>query len=111
MTTLFAFIIALGILIFFHELGHFILAKINGVGVLKFSLGFGPALLKKRIGETEYRLSLVPLGGYVKMLGEDSSNKGQEELSHIDPSRAFSHKALKVRALIVSAGPVFNFLL
>ncbi|HDP25807.1 MAG TPA: RIP metalloprotease RseP [Deltaproteobacteria bacterium] len=111
MTTLFAFIIALGILIFFHELGHFILAKINGVGVLKFSLGFGPALLKKRIGETEYRLSLVPLGGYVKMLGEDSSNKDQEELSHIDPSRAFSHKALKVKALIVSAGPVFNFLL
>ncbi|MGC9324282.1 MAG: RIP metalloprotease RseP [Desulfomonilia bacterium] len=111
MITLFAFVIALGILIFFHELGHFIVAKVNGVGVLKFSLGFGPALLKKRIGETEYRLSLVPLGGYVKMLGEDPSKKEPEEISHIDPRKAFSRKALKVRAMIVAAGPISNFLL
>ena len=69
-TTIVAFIIVLGVLIFFHELGHFLVAKASGVMVLKFSLGFGPALLKKKIGETEYMLSAFPLGGYVKMLGE-----------------------------------------
>ncbi len=109
MTTLVAFIIVLGILIFFHELGHFLLAKINGVGVLKFSLGFGPALIKKRIGETEYRISAIPLGGYVKMLGEDTSE--DEEITHIDAERAFSNKSLKARAAIVAAGPLFNLLL
>ena len=76
LTTLVAFTIVLGILIFFHELGHFLLAKANGVGVLKFSLGFGPALIKKRLGETEYRIAAIPLGGYVKMLGED---QGEDE--------------------------------
>jgi len=109
MTTFFAFIIVLGILIFFHELGHFLLAKANKVGVLKFSLGFGPAIIKKRIGETEYRLSAIPLGGYVKMLGEDPSK--EEELTHIEESRSFSHKGLKAKAAIVFAGPAFNILL
>lgn len=110
MTTIFAFIIVLGILIFIHELGHFILAKINGVGVLKFSLGFGPAIIKKRIGETEYRLSIVPLGGYVKMLGEDASDE-ESKLSAMDPSRSFAKKSLGARSAIVVAGPIFNFLL
>ena len=109
MTTLVAFVLVLGILIFFHELGHFLLAKFNGVGVLKFSLGFGPAIIKKRLGETEYRISAIPLGGYVKMLGEDAS--GKEELTHIDVDRAFSNKGLKARASIVAAGPIFNLLL
>jgi regulator of sigma E protease len=109
MTTLFAFIIVLGILIFFHELGHFLLAKINGVGVLKFSLGFGPAIIKKRIGETEYRISAIPLGGYVKMLGENVLD--EEEITHIDLDRSFSNKGLKARAAIVAAGPAFNLLL
>ncbi len=110
MTTIFAFIIVLGILIFIHELGHFILAKLNGVGVLKFSLGFGPALIKKRIGETEYRLAVVPLGGYVKMLGEDPSDE-ESRLSPMDPRRSFSKKSLRARSAIVVAGPVFNLLL
>jgi len=110
MTTLIAFIIVLGILIFIHELGHFLLAKINGVGVLKFSLGFGPALIKKRIGETEYLLSAVPLGGYVKMLGEDPSQE-ETEPTPMDPSRSFARKSLGARALIVAAGPLFNLLL
>lgn len=91
MTTLFAFIIVLGILIFIHELGHFLLAKANGVGVLKFSLGFGPALVRRRIGETEYRISAIPLGGYVKMLGEDPSQEG-DTFSPIDPSRSFAKR-------------------
>jgi regulator of sigma E protease len=109
MITILAFIIVLGILIFFHELGHFILAKASGVGVLKFSLGFGPAILKKRIGETEYQIAAFPLGGFVKMLGEDPDEKNK--LTHIDPSRSFAHKRLSIKALIVFSGPLFNFLL
>ena len=109
MITLLAFIIVLGVLIFFHELGHFLVAKASGVGVLKFSLGFGPALIKKRIGETQYQVAAFPLGGYVKMLGEDPDDKDQ--LSHIDPKRSFSHKPLPVKAAIVFAGPFFNFIL
>jgi regulator of sigma E protease len=109
MITILAFIIVLGILIFFHELGHFIMAKASGVGVLKFSLGFGPAILKKRIGETQYQIAAFPLGGFVKMLGEDPDEKDQ--FTHIDPSRSFVHKKLGTRALIVFSGPLFNFLL
>ncbi|HPS93571.1 MAG TPA: RIP metalloprotease RseP [Deltaproteobacteria bacterium] len=109
MITILAFVILLGILIFFHELGHFIVAKTSGVGVLKFSLGFGPAILKKRIGETEYQIAALPLGGYVKMLGEDADDRDQ--VTHIDPQRAFNRKPLPVKAAIVFAGPLFNFLL
>ncbi len=65
------FLLLLGALVFIHELGHFIVAKLSDVRVDAFSLGFGPALLKKKWGETEYRISIIPLGGYVKMLGED----------------------------------------
>ncbi len=107
--TILAFIIVLGILIFFHELGHFLMAKASGVGVLKFSLGFGPALIKMRFGETEYQLAAFPLGGYVKMLGEDPDDKDQ--LTHIDPEKSFSRKGLGAKAAIVFSGPFFNFLL
>ncbi len=110
MITIIAFVIVLGILIFIHELGHFLLAKYNGVGVLKFSLGFGPAIFRKKIGETEYMLSSIPLGGYVKMLGEDQ-NEEAEQLSGMDPARSFAKKSLKQRAAIVVAGPLFNLLL
>ncbi|MBI3085185.1 MAG: site-2 protease family protein, partial [candidate division NC10 bacterium] len=68
--TILAAIVVLGILIFVHELGHFLVAKRSGVGVLKFSLGFGPKLVGVKRGETEYLLSALPLGGYVKMIGE-----------------------------------------
>ena len=67
-TSLLAFIVVLGVLIFFHELGHFLVARLFGVGVEKFSLGFGPRLIGKKIGITDYRLSAIPLGGYVKMI-------------------------------------------
>ena len=109
-TTIVAFIIVLGILIFFHELGHFLVAKASGVMVLKFSLGFGPALLKKKIGETEYMLSAFPLGGYVKMLGEGKQN-GDEMIIPVDPLRSFEAKPLKIKAAIVAAGPLFNLVL
>jgi regulator of sigma E protease len=72
------FIIVLGILIFFHEFGHFLLAKLFKVMVLKFSLGFGPKLIGKKVGETEYVISALPLGGYVKMLGENEDDEADE---------------------------------
>jgi regulator of sigma E protease len=105
MSILFA-IIALGALIFIHELGHFIFAKTFGVGVEKFSLGFGPKILGKKVGETEYLLSALPLGGYVKMVGE-----GEDvELAEEDRHRSFADKPPLQRILIVAAGPVFNLL-
>ncbi len=101
-----AFVVVLGILIFVHELGHFLVAKRFRVGVEKFSLGFGPKLISKQIGETEYRLSAIPLGGYVKMIGEDP----KEPLSPEDEARSFNHQPLLSRFLIVAAGPLFNIL-
>ena len=97
----------MGILIFAHEFGHFLVAKYSGVGVLKFSLGFGPKLVGKKIGETEYRISWVPLGGYVKLLGETEN----EELAEEDKNRSFFKQPVWKRASIVAAGPIFNFLL
>jgi regulator of sigma E protease len=105
--TLISFIILLSILIFVHELGHFLAARIAGVGVLKFSLGFGPKIIGKKIGETEYVLSWIPLGGFVKLLGE----AGNEELPPEDEKRSFFKQPVWKRMLIVAAGPVFNFLL
>ena len=69
-----AFIIVIGVLVFIHELGHFIAARLCGIGVEVFSLGFGPKLLKKKYGNTEYCVSAIPLGGYVKMVGEEPGN-------------------------------------
>jgi regulator of sigma E protease len=100
-------IILLGVLIFAHEFGHFIVAKKSGVGVLKFSLGFGPKIFGKKIGETEYLLSAFPLGGYVKLLGESDV----EGLSEEDQKRSFSRQPAFKRIMIVAAGPAFNFLL
>jgi regulator of sigma E protease len=105
--TLISFIILLSVLIFVHELGHFLAARIAGVGVLKFSLGFGPKIIGKKIGETEYVLSWIPLGGFVKLLGES----GSEELSPEDEKRSFFKQTRWKRMLIIMAGPVFNFLL
>src|SRR6185369_16444949 len=105
MSILFA-IIALGALIFIHELGHFLLAKSFGVGVEKFSLGFGPKIFGKKIGDTEYLLSALPLGGYVKMVGEGED----AEVSDADRERSFAEKSPLKRIAIVAAGPVFNLL-
>jgi len=107
LVTFISFIVLLGILIFAHELGHFLAARAGGVGVLKFSLGFGPKIFGKKIGETEYVLSWIPLGGFVKLLGES----GTEELPPEDEKRSFYKQPRWKRMLIVLAGPVFNFLL
>jgi len=100
-------VILFGLLIFFHELGHFILAKSVGVKVLKFSLGFGPKIFGKKVGDTEYLLSAIPLGGYVKPLGEEPG----EEISEEDKPRAFNNQPVWKRASIVLAGPIFNLVL
>ena len=129
-------ILGLGLVIFVHELGHFIVAKMCGVKCEKFYVGFDPplkylpsALFKKKIGETEYGIGIIPLGGYVKMLGQDENpanaakeaqririareNQGQQEadeLSYeIDP-RSFPAKPVWQRLLIISAGVVFNLI-
>ena len=106
MTTLLATIFVLGILIFFHELGHFIIAKRSGIRVERFSLGFPPKLIGKKIGDTEYCISWVPLGGYVKMAGEDPD---QKEIKG-EPWE-FMSKPVGTRALVVFAGPAMNFIL
>lgn len=122
------FIIVLGILIFVHELGHFLVAKWMGVKVEKFSLGFGPKLFGRQIGETEYLISAFPLGGYVKMFGEGGFSEiemiEQEyereapgskpveayKLTPADEARSFAHKTVPQRMAIVFAGPLFNML-
>ena len=100
-------LIGLGILIVIHELGHFLVAKKTGVGVLTFSIGFGPKLLSRKIGETDYAISAFPLGGYVKMVGEDP----EEEVREADIHKSFSHQGLAKRVAIVAAGPLFNLFL
>ena len=102
-----AAVVGLGLLIVFHEFGHFLLAKLSGVGVLTFSVGFGPKLWVIKKGETEYALSAFPLGGYVKMVGEDPD----EEVPQSQIEKSFAHKGLLKRIAIVVAGPGFNLLL
>jgi regulator of sigma E protease len=101
------FLVVLGVLVAFHELGHFLAARWVGVKVLKFSLGFGPKLVGRQIGETEYLVSAVPLGGYVKLFGEDETEATNPE----DRRRSFAHQRLWGKVLIVAAGPGFNFIL
>ena len=101
------FLIVLGVLVAFHELGHFLAARWVGVKVLKFSLGFGPKIFGRKMGETEYLLSAIPLGGYVKLFGEDETEATTQE----DRARSFAHKGLWGKVLIVAAGPGFNFIL
>ena len=96
-------------LIFVHEFGHFAVAKLVGVKVLKFSLGFPPALFKRQWGETEYILSWIPLGGYVKLLGEDPES--DEEIPEAEKERAFTSKSLWARMAVIIAGPLSNYLL
>ncbi|MBW2102376.1 MAG: RIP metalloprotease RseP [Deltaproteobacteria bacterium] len=102
------FVLVLGVLIFFHELGHFLVAKFFGVKVLKFSLGFGSKVIGRKVGETEYLISMIPLGGYVKMLGEGDEEK---PLPVEEEARSFANQHVFKRIAIVSAGPLFNFLL
>src|SRR5450432_4286008 len=100
------FIVLLSVLIFVHELGHFLAAKALNVKVTRFSIGFGPRIFAFTKGETEYRVAWIPLGGYVKMAGEQP----HDEVSPEDAKRSFLNQAPWKRAAIVVAGPVFNLI-
>src|SRR5918998_4176966 len=105
MSSILAFVFVLGVLIFVHELGHFVMAKRLGVKVLTFSLGFGPKILKFRRGDTEYAISAIPLGGYVKMAGEnpDDPRSGSPD--------EFLSKTKWERFQILIMGPFMNIAL
>ncbi|MBU1535310.1 RIP metalloprotease RseP, partial [Myxococcota bacterium] len=105
--TIIWFLLLLSPLVFFHELAHFLAAKAFNIKCLKFSLGFGPALWKKQWGETEYRISAIPLGGYVAMIGEDPN----EKLAPEDENRTLSSQTLWKKLIVVLAGPTINFII
>ena len=111
------FLFVLTIVVFFHELGHFLVGRLCGVGVVTFSIGFGPELFgwNDRHG-TRWRVSAIPLGGYVKFVGDDNAasvpdRDGLDALPEKDRRRAFQAKSVAARAAIVAAGPLANFLL
>ena len=107
-STIIAFVVALGLLIVFHEFGHYLVARWCGVKVMRFSIGFGQPLLRKRWGkdQTEWVVAAFPLGGYVKMLDER-----EDEVAPEDLTRTFNRKPVAHRFAIVAAGPIANFLL
>lgn len=105
MQTFWASVFVFGLLIFIHELGHFLVAKRVGIKVHEFSLGFGPRLAGFAFRGTAYNLRLVPLGGFVRMAGMDP----QEEVE--DEESSFQHKTVGQRAAVIAAGPLMNFLL
>ncbi len=113
MISLIAFLIMIGILVTIHEFGHFIFAKMFGVKVEVFSIGFGPPIVRWKGKETVYQIALIPLGGYVKMYGEDSMTEpvqGKSEKDTLDP-RSFAAKPRWQKMLIAFAGPLFNIVL
>lgn len=103
------FFLFLGPLVFFHELGHFLFARLCGVRVETFSIGFGPKLFKWKWGDTVYAFSAIPLGGYVKMFGDDPLAK--DELSEDEKKVAYTHKSKWQRFWIVFGGPLANFVM
>ena len=104
MTTILATIFVFGLLVFVHELGHFLTAKATGMRVDEFAIGFGPEIYQVREGETLYSLRLIPLGGYNKIAGMDPDEPNLD-------SRAFIYQSLPARLLVIAAGSLMNFLL
>lgn len=105
MITALAFIFVLGVLIFVHELGHFLVAKRVGIKVERFSLGFPPYIFNRKVGETDYSIGIIPLGGFVKMPGENPDEPGTGD------GRDFSDKTVGQRAAVIIAGPLMNYIL
>ena len=108
MDSVLGFIVVFGVLVAVHELGHFIVAKLVGVRVDEFSLGFGPALATRRRGQTQYSVRAIPLGGYVRMAGMDPAAEGESAAQ--DP-HAYPNKPLWQRFLVILAGPTMNLVL
>lgn len=108
MQTFVASVVVFGLLIFFHELGHFLVAKRVGIMVHEFSLGFGPKVFGIDRGDTRYNLRLLPLGGFVRMAGMDPN---EEEDKLIPVEKTFNHKTAMQRAAVIIAGPLMNFAL
>ncbi|MBN2790409.1 MAG: RIP metalloprotease RseP [Candidatus Delongbacteria bacterium] len=111
MLTLVSFIILLGIIVFIHESGHFLAAKLFGIRVEIFSLGFGKAIFKKKIGDTEYRLAWIPLGGYVKISGMVDESFDEKNVSKEPQSDEFESKNFFQKAFVISAGVMMNMIL
>jgi regulator of sigma E protease len=112
-------LVVLGILVFVHELGHFLVAKWNGVGVVEFAIGFGKKIWSRHVGETRYSIGLIPLGGYVRMIGDDPFSLPQDHADELDQQqrqllqqrdRWFLSKGYFAKMAIVLAGPAFNIL-
>ncbi|MFA6297448.1 MAG: RIP metalloprotease RseP [Candidatus Paceibacterota bacterium] len=99
------FIIILAVLIFVHELGHFVIAKLSGIRVDEFALGFPPTILSKKVGETVYKLNIIPFGGYVSIFGE---NPDHDSLHGPDSARSMVKKNRAIQASVLSAGVIFN---
>ncbi|HKM43808.1 MAG TPA: RIP metalloprotease RseP [Limnochordia bacterium] len=108
MLTLIAFVVIFGTIVLVHELGHFTVAKLAGIRVYEFAIGFGPALGSFTRGETKYSLRAFPLGGFVKMAGMDEPENGQEEVAE-DDAGSFNNKSLPWRLGTIAAGPLMNF--
>lgn len=111
--TIIAFIFVLGVVVFVHEFGHFMAAKLNGIYVITFSFGFGPKLLRFRLGETEYALSALPFGGYVRFAGEnpDETEEPEEGVPELPEHRLYRHKHPLRKMTVVLAGPLMNAIL
>ncbi|NIA15999.1 MAG: PDZ domain-containing protein [Nitrospiraceae bacterium] len=109
------FVLVLGLLVFFHEMGHFLAAKACGIYVDRFSLGMPPRVFGKRLGETDYCIGLLPIGGYVKMAGQEDTPLSEEEreatYGHVDDSRWYNNKPVWQRAIVTVAGPLMNLAL
>lgn len=108
MLTLIAFVAIFGTIVLFHELGHFTVAKLAGIRVYEFAIGFGPTLGSFRRGETKYSLRAFPLGGFVKMAGMDEPEEGIEDIAE-DDAGSFNNKSLPWRLGTIAAGPLMNF--
>ncbi|MBS4031408.1 MAG: RIP metalloprotease RseP [Clostridiales bacterium] len=103
MLTFIASVVIFGLLIFFHELGHFIVAKRLGIGVIEFAIGFGPKAMSRQIGETVYSLRVFPLGGFVRLVGEDPEE--------VEEDGSFQKQPVWRRFAVIVSGPVMNFIL
>ena len=111
MSTIIGIIVVVGGIVFFHELGHYTFAKLSGMRVEQFSIGFPPKIIGKKIGETEYQISAIPLGGFVKVTGVIDESMDTEGTTDIDDPKSFASKSTWQKLLFISGGVLFNLLL